>query len=140
MVGDLQHPVRVVGPAQTHQRLAYPGMQPRPAGPAQLLVDRLPDQRVGEAVPPRRPFVLDDQPGQHGRLHRVQRALLLKLCHRLDQVQVEPAAGDRADQQDGVGLLRQPAQPAPQHVPHPDRDRPPCGRGDIPGQLALAAQ
>ena len=71
MPGDLQHVLGVVA-VQARQGLADPGVEPHPAGLADVLVDRLANQPVSEPVSPHRLVVLDDQSGHHGRLRRLQ--------------------------------------------------------------------
>ena len=57
------------------QRLADAAVQPPPPGGRQAVLDRLPDQVVGEPVPVRP--VLGQQPGLQRRLHRLQHLLVV---------------------------------------------------------------
>ena len=140
MIGHLGGRLRL-GTPHRHQGVGDPCVQAGAASAADVLIDRLPHQRVREPVPACRPVVLDDQPGQHGRLGGIQRCLVIQPGHRLDQIQVEPAAGHRGDHQEGAGLGGQPGQPRAQHVPHPHRNIPPRRRRRIrPGQPAFALQ
>ena len=127
VIGHLGRRLRL-GTPHRHQGVDDPRVQAGAAGAADVLIDRLPHQRVREPVPACRPVVLDDQPGQHGRFGGIQRGFVLQPGHRFDQVQVEPAAGHGGDHQQGAGLRGQPGQPRAQHVPHPHRNVPPRRR------------
>ena len=107
-----------------------------------FLIDlRIEDKRVLVLEELGLPAVVIGGPGHHGRLDRLKGALLVQLRHRLDQVQVEVAAGDGGDHQDRVGLLGQPGQPPLEHVAHPDWDLSPCGSERVVGmEVAFALE
>ena len=58
--GELRHVLGILRTVQAEQGLGHPGVQPHPPCPADLLVERLLNQAVGEAVPAYRFVVLDE--------------------------------------------------------------------------------
>ncbi len=101
------------------QRLGHLGVQPGPTGRRDLGVRRVADQRVREAEPV--DAVLADQPGLLRRLQRVEHRVLVETRARGQHGEIELPADHRGQPQHRPRRVRQPGEPAGQHVVHRGR-------------------
>ena len=96
---------------QALERLADPQVQPRPPHPGQPVVERLADQRVGEAAAAVHAGDLGDDVCADALLdHLVERVLVVRL-ERLEQLDAELAADHRRGRQHVARGVRQRRQP-----------------------------
>ena len=103
------------------QRLADAAVQPPPPGGRQAVLDRLPDQVVGEPVSVRP--VLGQQPGLQRRLHRLQHLLVVTAGDLGQQRVRHDLARHRGDRQQFLGRTGQGGHPLADDLRHRPRHR-----------------
>jgi hypothetical protein len=99
-------------------RLGDPAVQAQPAGGADLLVERLADQRVREAIAPRGRGKIADDPRALRLLEKLEHGVLRQLAHLREHGQLELAPDHRGDAEHAVALLGQRAEPSTHHLAH----------------------
>jgi len=114
--------------------LADPRVQSCALGGAELVVQRLPDQRMGESVPPRAVQLADDDLAGQGRAEGVEERRPVESERSLEDGEVEVAA-DHRGQREGLAAGRGQGDEAPSdRLAHALRDRKPR-RARVAGSL-----
>ncbi len=123
MVGQRRN-LAVIAGVEAFDRFADATVEAYPACGAQLRVEGLAHQRVGERVLTGRPGQLHDQPGMHRLVKRVEDVLLRRLGVELAQNRDrEHRADDRRGEKDAVDLGRELGESAGNHIADALRDR-----------------
>ena len=119
------------------ERLGHALMHSRSAGGPEALIERLVDERVGEAKLPDPLGGLGKQRGGDRRLEVIQQQALVEIEDRLEQLQVERTADHRCEPQDLERLLAQALHAPLDHLAHALGQRHTCGAIDAPAPAGL---
>ncbi len=117
--------------------LAHGPVHAHPAVGAELLVERRPDQRVGEAVPADRAADLLEHRRLGGLVEGVEQDITGRAARSLDHREVELGADDRRPTQGVVGDVRQARQASADHLADAFGDAD-LGEGEVAGPVVVA--
>ena len=136
MVGQLRKARLRHSGGQVLERLADPAVEPRTPGGVELLVERLADESMGEAVAPADARHLRDDARGERLLEQLEEPLPGKLGHPRQHLDLEFAAHHRRGGEHAIALRRQAVEAAADHLTdrRGDGDR----GGRLPGLLETA--
>ena len=116
MVSELCEMRPWIGRVKSLERLGGEAVERDPPRARQLLVESVADQGVREAEPPGRAGHLADDPCRHRLVEPFERLAGRQAAHRLEGAEAELAAEHACERQDSSAVLRQAAQPPPNHL------------------------
>ena len=110
---------------QRLERLADVAVEPQPSRRRQLVVQRIPDEHVDEAEPPRRARGLGDDAAHDRLVEDVEEGVEIAFARPREGFQVELAPEHRREHKFAEARVGEVTQTAPDRVAHARRDRDP---------------